>query len=130
MQIDLLPKLPPNGGFEKIITAIHVFSRYAFAYLVSNPKAVSTAKVTIDNMTRHAYLPKLITPDKGSVFVSQVIHGVAEILGINLKHATTKHAQTIGVLEGGPRHNQDFLKMASDENKKQWHKCLPIAILK
>ena len=129
MQIDLLPEIPPSGGYENIITAIDVFSRYAFAYLVSNPKAVNTAKITIDVMTRHAYLPKFIITDKGSVFVSQVKHEVAEILGINLKHATTKHAQTIDVLEGAHATIKTSLKMASGEYRKQWHKCLPIAIL-
>ena len=68
MQIDLLPELPPSGGYENIITAKDVFSRYAFAYPVSNPTAVNTANVIKDIMTRHAYLPKLIITDKGSVF--------------------------------------------------------------
>ena len=129
MQIDLLPELPPSGGYENIITAIDVFSRCAFAYPVSNPTAVNTAKVIIDIMTRHAYLPTLIITDKGSVFVSQVIHEVTEILGINLKHATTKHAQTIGVLERAHATIKTSLKMASGEYRKQWHKYLPIAIL-
>ena len=129
MQIDLLPELPPSGGYENIITAIDVFSRYAFAYPVSNPTAVNTAKVIIDITTRHAYLPTLNITDKGSVFVSQVIHEVAEILGINLKHATTKHAQTIGVLERAHATIKTSLKMASGEYRKQWHKYLPIAIL-
>ena len=92
MQTDRLPKLPPSGDYENIITVIDVFSRYAFAYPVSNPTAVNTARVIIAIMTKHAYLPTLLITDKGSVFVSQVIHEVAEILGINLKHATTKHA--------------------------------------
>ena len=129
MQIDLLPELPPSGGYENMITAIDVFSRYAFAYPVSNPTAVNTAKVIIDIMTRHAYLPTLIITDKGSVFVSQVINEVAEILSINLKHATTKHAQTIGVLERVHATIKTSLKMASGEYRKQWHKYLPIAIL-
>ena len=47
MQIDLLPELPPSGRYENIITAIDVFSRYAFAYPVSSPTAVNTAKVRI-----------------------------------------------------------------------------------
>ena len=85
MQIELLPELPPSGGYENIITAIDVFSRYAFAYPSSNPTAVNTAKVIIDIMTRQAYIPTLIITDKRSVFVSQVIHERAEILGINLK---------------------------------------------
>ena len=129
MQIDLLPELPPSGGYENIITALDVFSSYAFAYPVSNPTAVNTAKVIIDIMTRHAYLPTLIMTDKGSVFISQVIHEVAETLGINLKHATTKHAQTIRVLERAHATIKTSLKMASGEYRKQWHKYLPIAIL-
>ena len=31
MQIDLVPGLPPSGGYENIVTAIDVFSRYLFA---------------------------------------------------------------------------------------------------
>ena len=128
MQIDLLPELPPSGGYENIITAIDVFSRYAFAYPVSNPTAVNTAKAILDILTRHAYLPTLIITDKGSVFVSQVIHEVAEILEINLKHATTKHAQTIGVLERAHAIIKTSLKMALGEYRKQLHKYLPIQI--
>ena len=129
MQIDCLPELPPRGGCENIITAIVVFSRCAFAYTVSNPTAVNKAKVIIDIMTRHAYLPTLIITDIGSHFVSQVIHEVAEMLDINLKHATTKHAQTIGVLERAHATIKTSLKMASGKYRKQWHKYLPIAIL-
>ena len=123
------PELPPNGGYENIITAIDVFPIYAFAYPVSNPTAVNTAKVIIDIMTRHAYLPTLFITDKGSVFVSQVIHEVAKILGIILKHATTKHAQTIGVIERAHATIKTSLKMSSGEYRKQWHIYLPIAIL-
>ena len=74
MQIELLPELAPSGGYKNIITAKDLFSRYAFAYPVSNPTAVNTAKVIIDIMTRHGYLPTLIITDKQSVFVSQVVH--------------------------------------------------------
>ena len=44
MQNDLLPELPPSGGYENIIRALDVFSRYACTYLVSNPTAVNTGK--------------------------------------------------------------------------------------
>ena len=66
-------------------------------------------------MTRHAYLPTPIITDKESVFVSQVIDEVAEILGINLKHSTTKHAQTIGFLERAHATFKTSLKMTSGE---------------
>ena len=39
MQIDLVPKLPPSGGYENIVTAMDVFSRYLFAYPTSSQDA-------------------------------------------------------------------------------------------
>ena len=126
----LIARIAAKWGYENISTAIDVFSRYAFAYPVSHPTAVNTAKVIIDIMKRHAYLPTLNITDRGSVFVSQVIHEIAEILGINLKHATSKHAQTIGVPERAHATIKISLKMASGEYRRQWHNYLPIAILK
>ena len=98
MHFDLVPGLPPSGGYENIVTAMDVFSRYLFAYPTANQDATTIAKVTI-NMTKHTYLPTTLISDKGTAFTSHVITEVAGVLGISLKHATTKHAQTIGVLE-------------------------------
>ena len=85
MQIDLLPELPPSGGYENIIRGTDVLFGYAFAYPVFNSTPVNTAETFID-MKRHASLPTLIIRDKRSVFVSKVIHEVAEKLCICLKH--------------------------------------------
>ena len=57
MQIDLVPELPPSGGYENIVTAMDVFSRYLFAYPTSTQDAKTIAKVLVDIMTKHAYLP-------------------------------------------------------------------------
>ena len=80
-------------------------------------------------MSRDAYLPTLILPDKRSVFVSQFTHEVAEILGKYLKLTTTKHAQPIEVLERAHATIKTPFKLASGEYRKQWHKYLHIAIL-
>ena len=99
MQIDLVPELPPSGGYENIVTAMDVFSRILFAYRTSNQDATTIAKLIINIMTKHAYLPTTLISDKGRAFTSHVIKKVTGVLGITLKHATTKQAQTIGLLE-------------------------------
>ena len=129
LQIDLLPELPPSEGYENIIKAIDVLSRYPFAYPFSNPTAINTAKVFIDIMARHAYLPTFIITDKGNVFISQVLYEVAEKICIYFKYATTKHAKTSGVLNRAHATINTSLKMISGEYRKQWHKYLPVAIL-
>ena len=115
MQRDFFPELPPSADFENIVTAIYVFSRYKFYNPVSTPRAVNPAKVIIDIMTEHANLPTLKITDKGSVFISQVIHEVAAVLGITLKHATTKHAKLIGILERKQATIKTSLKRESSE---------------
>ena len=102
MQIDLVPELPPSGGYTNIVTAMVVFSRYLFAYPTSNQDANTMAKVLSNIMTKHAYLPTTLISDKGTAFMSHVIEEVTCVLGITLKHATTKHAQTIGLPERSP----------------------------
>ena len=129
MQIDLLPNLPPSGGYENIITAMDVFSRYLFAYPVTDASATNTAKVLIDIMTKHTYLPTTLTTDKGTAFTSKLVAEIAQILGIQVKCETTKHPQTIGKLERTHASLKTNLKMASGDYRRQWHKYLPLAVL-
>ena len=111
MQIDLVPELPPSGGYEDIVTAMDVFYRYLFAYPTSNQDAKTIAKALINIMTKHAFLPTTLISDKGTAFMSQVIKEVAGVLGSTLKHATTKHAQKIGLLERSHASIKEALKI-------------------
>ena len=129
MQIDLLPNLPTSGGYQTVMTAIDVFSRYLFAYLLIEATATNVAKVVIDIMTKHSFLPTTLDTDKGSAFTSTIIAEITQILGITLKCATTKHPQTIGKLERTHASLKTNLKMESGEYRRQWHKYLPLAVL-
>ena len=129
MQIDLVPELPPSGGYENLVTAMDVFSRYLFAYPTSNQDAKTIAKVLINIMTKHAYLPTTLISDKGTAFMSHVIKEVAGVLGITLKHANTKHAQTIGLLERSHTSIKQALKIETGERRSFWHKYISIAVL-
>ena len=129
MQIDLVPELPPSGGNENIVTAMDVFSRYLFAYPTSNQDAKTIAKVLINIMTKLAYLPTTLISDKGTAFTSHVIKEVAGVLGITLRHATTKHAQTIGLLERSHASIKQALKIETGERRSLWHKYINIAVL-
>ena len=80
-------------------------------------------------MTKHAYLPTTLISDKGTAFTSNVIKEVAGVLGITLKHATTKHAQTIGLIERSHASIKQTLKIETGERRSLWHKYVSIAVL-
>ena len=129
MQIGLVPLLPPSGGYENIVTAMDVFSRYLFAYPTSNQDTTTIAKVIINIMTKHAYLPTTLISDKGTAFTSHVIKEVAGVLGITVKHATTKHAQTIGLHDRSRASTKQSLMIETGERRSLWHKYISIAVL-
>ena len=129
MQIDLVPELPPSGGYENIVTAMDVFTRYLYAYPTSNQDAQTIAKVLINIMTKHAYLPTTLISAKGTAFMSHVNKEVVGVLGITLKHATTKYAQTIGLLERSDASIKQVLKVETGERRSLWHKYINIAVL-
>ena len=82
-------------------------------------------------MTKHAYLPtyQQHLSHIGTAFTSHVIKEVAGVLGITLKHATTKHAQTIGLLEWSHASIKQSLKIETGECRSLWHKYISIAVL-
>ena len=80
-------------------------------------------------MTKHAYLPTTLISDKCKAFMSHVINEVAGVLGITLKHGTTKHAQTLGLLEQSHASIKQTLKIETGERRSLWHKYVNIAVL-
>ena len=124
-----MPNLPPSGGYGHIITVLDVFSRYLFAYPVTDASATSTGKVVLDIMTRDTYLPTTLITDKGTAFSYRLVDEITKILGIQRKCATTKHPQTIGKIERTHASLKCNLKMASGEYRRQWQTYRPLAVL-
>ena len=122
MQLDLLPELTPSGSYENIVTALDVSSRYLFAYPTSNQDAKTFAEVIITIVTVHAYLPKTLISDKGTSFMSHVSKEMASVFDITLKHATTKHAQTIGLLGRSHASIRQAIKIETGERRSLWHR--------
>ena len=116
-QIDLVPDLPPSGGYENIVTAMDVFSRYLFGYPTPNQDAKKIAKFIFNIMAKHAYLPTTLIWDKSTASMSYVIKEVAGNLGITLKHATTKHAQRKGLPECSHASIKQALKVEIGERR-------------
>ena len=80
-------------------------------------------------MTKHAYLPTTLVSDKGAALMSHVIKEEPGVLGITLKHATTKHAQTTGLFERSDAIIKQAMKIETGERRSLWQKYVSIAVL-
>ena len=105
-----------------------VFSRFLFPYPTSNQDAKTIAEVFINIMRKRAYLPTTLISDKSTAFMSHVIKGVAGVLGITVKHASTKYAQRIQLLEQSHASTKQALKIETGERRSLWHNYIKIAV--
>ena len=126
LQIDIVGQLPTSHNFKYILTAIDVFSRYLFAIPMTNQGAETTAKNLVSIFMRHSYLPKVILSDLGTAFTSNLLAELAQLLQVRLKHATLKHAQTIGLLERSHAALKRVLKVNENEWSSDWNKYVDI----
>ena len=126
LQIDIVGQLPTSHNFKYILTAIDVFSRYLFAIPMTNQGAETTAKALVSIFMRHSYLPKVILSDLGTAFTSNLLAELAQLLQVRLKHATLKHAQTIGLLERSHAALKRVLKVNENEWSSDWNKYVDI----
>ena len=107
-----------------------VFSRHLCACPTSSQDAKTIAKVKINIMTKHADLPMTLFSAKSSALVSHVVKVISGVIGCTLKHATTKHAQTIGLLERSHASIKQALKIETGERRSLWYKYISIEVLK
>ena len=63
MQIDMVQELSPSGGYEDIVIAMVVHSRYKFAYPTSS-QGVKQLRKALSTLIKLAYLPTTIIRDK------------------------------------------------------------------
>ena len=127
--MDLVPESPPSCGYANIVSAMDVYSRCLIAYPTSNQDAKKIAKLINNFMTKHAYLPTTLISDKGTALMYQIIKEVAGVLGINLKNVTTKHAQTIVLLERSHASIKQTFRIDSGQWRSLSHKYVSIAVL-
>ena len=79
-QIDLLPEVPPSGGFEKGITAIDVFFTKRHRSRGIQPCFRYHRKHYHRYHDQTCYLLTLMITDRSSIFVSNKINELAEFL--------------------------------------------------
>ena len=95
------------------------FSTYLFTYAISNQNAETVARVNISIMTMHACLSTTRISDNGSTFRTEITNELADNLGETLEHATTEHAQTIGMFQ----RKHDSLKKAIQFETGETDQC-------
>ena len=129
MEVDIVGPLSASNGIIRILTAIDVFWRYLFAVPLRKPDTPSVVNALLSVFAKHAYVPTHILTDKGSVFTAELFQQLTKAIGIEISHATIKHAQTIGMVERSHSKLKKIIKLHVIVDRPQWDRNVDIAIM-
>ena len=129
IEVDIVGPLPACNGLTHILTAIDVFSSYLLAVPLRKPDTIHLVTAILSVFAKHAYVPTHILTDKGSVFTAELFQQLTKAIGLEISHATIKHARTKGMVERSHAKLKKIFKIHVNVDRPHWDRYVDIAIM-
>ena len=121
LAIDITGPHPRSAnGFIYILTAIDIYSKFAFAFPMRNMEAATVAKLLIDNIFCVFGVPYRILSDQGPNFESVLFKELCEVMGIDKVRTSAYKPSTNGACERFHQTLNAMLTKCVRENQRDW----------
>ncbi|WVZ52484.1 hypothetical protein U9M48_003538, partial [Paspalum notatum var. saurae] len=129
IHIDFVVGLPrTQKGYDSIWVIIDRFTKSAHFLPVKTVYRANTyVELYIAKIVSLHGVPRTITSDRGSVFVSRFWEQLQNALGTKLIHSSAYHPQTSGQVERVNQIVEDVLRACALTYSTKWDECLPLA---
>ncbi|WVZ89539.1 hypothetical protein U9M48_035923 [Paspalum notatum var. saurae] len=131
IHMDFVVGLPrTQKGYDSIWVIIDRFTKSAHFLPVKTVYRANTyAELYIAKIVSLHGVPRTITSDRGSVFVSRFWEQLQKSLGTKLIHGSAYHPRTSGQVERVNQILEDMLRARVLTYSTKWDECLPLAKL-
>ncbi|WVZ89832.1 hypothetical protein U9M48_036188 [Paspalum notatum var. saurae] len=128
IHMDFIVGLPrTQKGYDSIWIIIDRFTKSAhFIPMKIIYHTKTYAELYIARIVSLHGVPRTITSDRGSVFVSRFWEQLQTALGTNLIHSSAYHPQTSGQVERVNQILEDMLRACALTYSTKWDDCLPL----
>ncbi|WVZ97821.1 hypothetical protein U9M48_043331 [Paspalum notatum var. saurae] len=129
VHMDFIVGLPhTQKGYDSIWVIIDRFTKSAHFIPVKNRyHAQNYAETYVSRIVSLHGVPKTITSDRGSLFISRFWEQLQAVLGTKLIRSSAYHPQTSGQVERVNQILEDMLRACALTYSTKWDECLPLA---
>ena len=123
--VDVL-QLPLNAsGNRYVVCFLDYLTKWVEAFAMPDQRAETIARLFVENVVCRHGVPEQLLSDRGTNFLSDLIHGVCEVLGVKKINTSGYHPQTDGLVE---KFNSTLINMVAkcfEVQKHDWDEHLP-----
>ena len=101
-----------------------MFTKWLMVYAVPNQKTIRIARLLIEQIIPFFRVPERLLSDCGTIFLSQLIMDLCEILGIKKINTTAYHPQCDGMIERFNHTLKSMLRKHAARFGNQWDRYL------
>ncbi|GFX11930.1 retrovirus-related Pol polyprotein from transposon 412 [Trichonephila clavipes] len=127
---DILGPLPRTASGNKyLLVVIDYFTKWPEVYPIPDQEAPTVAEAVVQHWISRYGVPLQLHSDQGRNFVSAVLKGVCELLGIDKTKTTPLHPQSDGMVERFNRTILNNLSLMVSKNQQDWDQKVPLFLL-
>ena len=121
--VDVLQLPVTHGGNRYVVCFVDYLTKWAEAFPTSDQKADTIARLFVEHVVCRHGVPEQLLSDRGANFLSDLIRGVCDILGVKKINTSGYHPQTDGLVE---KFNSTLVNMiAKCCQARDWDEHLP-----
>ncbi|GFY36525.1 retrovirus-related Pol polyprotein from transposon 412 [Trichonephila clavipes] len=127
---DILGPLPRTASGNKyLLVVMDYFTKWPEVYPIPDQEAPTVAEAVVQHWISRYGVPLQLHSDQGRNFVSAVLKGVCELLGIDKTKTTPLHPQSDGMVERFNRTTLNNLSLMVSKNQQDWDQKVPLFLL-
>ncbi|XP_060941493.1 protein NYNRIN-like [Limanda limanda] len=128
LQMDFI-ELTPSEGKKYCLVVVDMFSKWVEAFPSSKQDSSAVAKALLGEFIPRWGIPRKISSDNGTPFVSAALKSVGEYLGIDMRQHCAYHPASGGAVERENGTLKNKLVKCCEETGLTWTKALPIVLM-
>ncbi|GFX01388.1 transposon Tf2-6 polyprotein [Trichonephila clavipes] len=127
---DIQGPLPRTASGNKyLLVVMDYFTKWPEVYPIPDQEAPTVAEAVVQHWISRYGVPLQLHSDQGRNFVSAVLKGVCELLGIDKTKTTPLHPQSDGMVERFNRTILNNLSLMVSKNQQDWDQKVPLFLL-
>ena len=123
--VDVLQLPLTTSGNRYVVCFLDYLTKWVEAFAIPDQRAETIARLFVENVVCRHGIPEELLSDRGTNFMSDLIQGICDQLGVKKVNTSGYHPQTDGLVE---KFNSTFIEMVSKCCKvanHDWDQYLP-----